>query len=194
MRHYEIVFLVHPDQSEQVPAMIERYRTMVTADGGQIHRIEDWGRRQLAHSIAKLHKAHYVLMNVECDSKTLDEIKGAFRFSDAVLRHLVILRNEAITELSLLAKPDDGRADDGRADNDKSDAEGRDDSSRDQPAVDEASAAPAEKSPAAEDPIVGASVVADIEPESIDPESIDPGSEENSAEPVADDQSAGTQT
>jgi len=189
MRHYEIVFLVHPDQSEQVPAMIERYRTMVTADGGQVHRIEDWGRRQLAHSIAKLHKAHYVLMNVECDSKTLDEIKGAFRFSDAVLRHLVILRNEAITELSLLAKPDDGRADDRRADNDKSDTEGRDDSSRDQPAVDEASAEPAEKSPVAEDPVVGASMVADIEPESIDP-----APEENSAEPVADDQSAGTQT
>jgi small subunit ribosomal protein S6 len=105
MRHYEIVFLVHPDQSEQVPAMIERYRTMVTTDGGQVHRLEDWGRRQLAHTIAKLHKAHYVLMNIECDSEALDQILGAFQFSDAVLRHMVIRRDEAITEPSLLAKP-----------------------------------------------------------------------------------------
>jgi len=105
MRHYEIVFLVHPDQSEQVPAMIERYRTMVTTGGGQVHRLEDWGRRQLAHTIAKLHKAHYVLMNIECDSEALDQILGAFQFSDAVLRHMVIRRDEAITEPSLLAKP-----------------------------------------------------------------------------------------
>jgi small subunit ribosomal protein S6 len=105
MRHYEIVFLVHPDQSEQVPAMIERYRAMATAGGGQVHRLEDWGRRQLAHTIAKLHKAHYVLMNIECDSEALDQILGAFRFSDAVLRHLVIRRDEAVTEPSLLAKP-----------------------------------------------------------------------------------------
>jgi small subunit ribosomal protein S6 len=105
MRHYEIVFLVHPDQSEQVPAMIERYRTMATADGGQVHRLEDWGRRQLSHTIAKLHKAHYVLMNIECDNDALDQILGAFRFSDAVLRHLVIRRDEAVTEPSLLAKP-----------------------------------------------------------------------------------------
>ena len=90
MRHYEIVFLVHPDQSEQVPAMIERYRGMITAGGGAIHRLEDWGRRQLAFPIAKVHKAHYVLMNIECDKKTLDELTGAFRFSDAVIRHLVV--------------------------------------------------------------------------------------------------------
>ena len=90
MRHYEIVFLVHPDQSEQVPAMLERYNGMITAGSGTIHRLEDWGRRQLAFPIAKVHKAHYVLMNIECDSKTLDELTGAFRFSDAVLRHLVI--------------------------------------------------------------------------------------------------------
>ena len=89
MRHYEIVFLVHPDQSEQVPAMIERYRGMIAAGSGAVHRLEDWGRRQLAFPIAKVHKAHYVLMNIECDSKTLDELTGAFRFSDAVLRHLV---------------------------------------------------------------------------------------------------------
>ena len=110
MRHYEIVFLVHPDQSEQVPAMIERYGAMVTVGGGKIHRLEDWGRRQLAHSIVKLHKAHYVLMNIECDQSALDEILAAFKFSDAVLRHLVIRRDEAITEASLLAKPEDQRA------------------------------------------------------------------------------------
>jgi small subunit ribosomal protein S6 len=109
MRHYEIVFLVHPDQSEQVPAMIERYSAMATVGGGQIHRLEDWGRRQLSHSIAKLHKAHYVLMNIECDQSALDEILAAFKFSDAVLRHLVIRRDEAVTEASLLAKPEDHR-------------------------------------------------------------------------------------
>ncbi len=107
MRHYEIVFLVHPDQSEQVPAMIERYTGMLTAGGGQVHRLEDWGRRQLAYPIAKVHKAHYVLMNVECDQATLDELLGAFRFSDAVLRHLVIRRDEAVTEPSPLAKAPD---------------------------------------------------------------------------------------
>ena len=90
MRHYEIVFLVHPDQSEQVPAMVERYRGMIAAGGGAIHRLEDWGRRQLAFPIAKIHKAHYVLMNIECDGKALEELTGAFRFSDAVLRHLVV--------------------------------------------------------------------------------------------------------
>ena len=104
MRHYEIVFLVHPDQSEQVPAMIERYTAMVTRDGGHMHRLEDWGRRQLAHTISKVHKAHYVMMNVECDNKAMEEILGAFRFSDAVLRHLVIRRDEAVTEASPLAK------------------------------------------------------------------------------------------
>jgi small subunit ribosomal protein S6 len=114
MRHYEIVFLVHPDQSEQVPAMIERYSAMATADGGKVHRLEDWGRRQLSHSIAKLHKAHYVLMNIECDQRALDEILGAFKFSDAVLRNLVIRRDEAITEASLLAKPEEQRATDVR--------------------------------------------------------------------------------
>jgi small subunit ribosomal protein S6 len=106
MRHYEIVFLVHPDQSEQVPAMVERYQSVVTNGGGQVHRLEDWGRRQLTHSIAKLHKAHYVLMNIECDKSVLDEILGAFKFNDAVLRHLVIKRDEAITETSQLAKPE----------------------------------------------------------------------------------------
>ncbi len=107
MRHYEIVFLVHPDQSEQVPAMIERYTGMVETHGGKVHRLEDWGRRQLAHAINKVHKAHYVMMNLECESAALDEIVGAFRFSDAVLRHLVIRRDEAITEPSPLAKSAD---------------------------------------------------------------------------------------
>jgi small subunit ribosomal protein S6 len=104
MRHYEIVFLVHPDQSEQVPAMMERYRNMIEGAGGRIHREEDWGRRQLAHSISKVHKAHYLLLNIEVDKPTLDELVGAFRFSDAVLRYLVISREEAITEPSHMAK------------------------------------------------------------------------------------------
>jgi small subunit ribosomal protein S6 len=103
MRHYEIVFLVHPDQSEQVPAMVERYQGMVTASGGAVHRTEDWGRRQLAHPINKIHKAHYVLLNVECNYDVIEEIKGAFRFNDAVLRHLVISRDKAITEASPMA-------------------------------------------------------------------------------------------
>jgi small subunit ribosomal protein S6 len=113
MRHYEIVFLVHPDQSEQVPAMIERYKGIVASGGGKMHRLEDWGRRQLTHTIAKVHKAHYVLMNVECVKATLDELTDAFRFSDAVLRHLVIRRDEAVTEPSLLAKSSDDDARDG---------------------------------------------------------------------------------
>ena len=103
MRHYEIVFLVHPDQSEQVPAMVERYQGMVTESGGNVHRTEDWGRRQLAHPITKIHKAHYILLNIECDFRVIEEIKGAFRFNDAVLRHLVIARDEAITEASPMA-------------------------------------------------------------------------------------------
>jgi small subunit ribosomal protein S6 len=98
------VFLVHPDQSEQVPAMMERYRNMIEGANGQIHRQEDWGRRQLAHSISKVHKAHYLLLNIECDKATLDELIGAFRFSDAVLRYLVIARDEAVTEPSFMAK------------------------------------------------------------------------------------------
>lgn len=103
MRHYEIVFLVHPDQSEQVPAMVERYQGMVSGSGGAVHRTEDWGRRQLAHPINKVHKAHYVLLNVECDCPVIEEIKGAFRFNDAVLRHLVIARKDAVTEASPMA-------------------------------------------------------------------------------------------
>jgi small subunit ribosomal protein S6 len=104
MRHYEIVFLVHPDQSEQVPAMIERYQNMVTNNGGSVHRLEDWGRRLLAYPINKVHKAHYVLMNIECDDVTLEQMTSGFRFNDAVIRDLVVRRDEAITEPSLLAK------------------------------------------------------------------------------------------
>ena len=104
MRHYEIVFLVHPDQSEQVPAMIERYRSMIEAGGGNIHREEDWGRRQLAYPIQKLHKAHYVLMNIECDRAVLEELESAFRFNDAVLRNLIMSKDAAATDVSFMAK------------------------------------------------------------------------------------------
>ena len=104
MRHYEVVFLVHPDQSEQVNAMIDRYRTMIETNGGTIHRLEDWGRRQLAYPIIKVHKAHYVMMNIEVNNPTLNELVSAFRFNDAVLRHLVISRDKALTEPSLMAK------------------------------------------------------------------------------------------
>jgi len=103
MRHYEIVFLVHPDQSEQVPAMVEKYQGMVTGAGGSVHRSEDWGRRQLAHPINKIHKAHYALLNVECNFPVIEEIKSAFKFNDAVLRSLVISRDEAVSEASPMA-------------------------------------------------------------------------------------------
>ena len=104
MRHYEVVFLVHPDQSEQVPAMIERYRSMIESAKGAIHRLEDWGRRQLAYPLNKVHKAHYVLMNIECELATLRELESAFRFNDAVLRSLVIKRKQAVTSPSPLVK------------------------------------------------------------------------------------------
>jgi small subunit ribosomal protein S6 len=107
VRHYEIVVLVHPDQSEQVPAMLERYKNMVTSGGGNVHRVEDWGRRQLAYPIAKVHKAHYLLMNIETDQKTLDDLTGSFRFSDAVLRHLVTKVDSAITEPSPMARAEE---------------------------------------------------------------------------------------
>jgi small subunit ribosomal protein S6 len=109
MRHYEIVFLVHPDQSEQVPGMIDRYKATIEGKNGKIHRLEDWGRRQLAFIIQKIHKAHYVLMNIECDQETLDELESAFRFNDAVLRHMVIKCDKAETEPSPLLKKDDDR-------------------------------------------------------------------------------------
>jgi len=104
MRHYEIVFLVHPDQSEQVPAMIDRYQSIVTSNNGTIHRLEDWGRRLLAYPINKIHKAHYVLMNIECDAESLSQLTDGFRFNDAVIRNLVIKKDEAVTEASHLIK------------------------------------------------------------------------------------------
>jgi small subunit ribosomal protein S6 len=139
MRHYEIVFLVHPDQSEQVPGMVERYRAMIEVNGGTIHREEDWGRRQLAFPIAKIHKAHYILLNIECDKPTLDELLGAFRFNDAVLRHLVVNRKQAVTVPSPMAKSGEGddrpgsrrdeeraRSDDSTSDDSTSDGSGDD--------------------------------------------------------------------
>ena len=111
MRHYEIVFLVHPDQSEQVPAMIERYKGAIEAGNGKIHRLEDWGRRQLAYPIQNLVKAHYVLMNVEAEQAVLDEMVDGFRFNDAVLRHLVMRRDDAVTEQSLIMKNKDEKGD-----------------------------------------------------------------------------------
>ncbi len=104
MRHYEICFIVHPDQSEQVPGMLERYRALITGQGGQVHRVEDWGRRQLAYPLDKLVKAHYVLMNVECGKPTLDELEHAFRYNDAVLRHLTVGMKKAVTTPSPMMK------------------------------------------------------------------------------------------
>ena len=111
MRHYEIVFIVHPDQSEQVPAMIERYKSLVASRNGQIHRLEDWGRRQLAYPIQNLVKAHYVLLNIEAEQSVLDELVDTFRFNDAILRHLVMRRDDAVTEQSLIMKNKDEKGD-----------------------------------------------------------------------------------
>ncbi|HJW25440.1 MAG TPA: 30S ribosomal protein S6 [Rhodocyclaceae bacterium] len=110
MRHYEIVFIVHPDQSEQVPGMVERYRAIVTAKGGKIHRLEDWGRRQLAYPIQKIHKAHYVLMNIECDGETLGELEHSFKFNDAVLRHLTVKMKAAVTTPSPMMKEEKSKS------------------------------------------------------------------------------------
>lgn len=114
MRHYEIVFLVHPDQSEQVPAMIERYRGIIESHEGVIHRLEDWGRRQLAYPINKIYKAHYTLLNIESDQAGIDELTSAFKFNDAVIRHMVLLENRAKTEASPLIKKDESRGEDDR--------------------------------------------------------------------------------
>ena len=118
MRHYEIVFIVHPDQSEQVPAMVDRYRQMVTGRKGNIHRLEDWGRRQLAYPIQHLAKAHYVLMNIECGAEVLNELESGFRFNDAVLRHLIVGREEAVTEQSFILKNKDDKGERRRRDED----------------------------------------------------------------------------
>ncbi|MDS4025869.1 MAG: 30S ribosomal protein S6 [Candidatus Contendobacter sp.] len=126
MRHYEIVFMVHPDQSDQVQAMIDRYRALIEEDGGKIHRLEDWGRRQLAYPISKVHKAHYVLMNVECSQPVLEEMQSAFRFNDAVIRNLIIQRDGPETEPSpLIRSRDERESRDDRDDRDDREPRGR---------------------------------------------------------------------
>jgi small subunit ribosomal protein S6 len=122
MRHYEVVFMVHPDQSEQVPAMVERYKTLIEGSNGKIHRLEDWGRRQLAYPIENLVKAHFVLMNIECNQAVLTELTDSFRFNDAVLRNLVVSMDEAVTEQSLIMKHKDDKGDRRRRDEDSSEA------------------------------------------------------------------------
>ncbi|CBL45965.1 30S ribosomal protein S6 [gamma proteobacterium HdN1] len=141
MRHYEIVFMVHPDQSEQVPGMVERYKGVITEGGGKIHRFEDWGRRQLAYPIDKIHKAHYILMNVECSQEALDELGTNFRYNDAVLRNIVIRKDEAVTSESPMLKAGDkpererrspmGSRGDSETDMDSDDSDDSDDSSED---------------------------------------------------------------
>ena len=134
MRHYEIVFLVHPDQSEQVPAMIDRYKALIEADGGKVHRLEDWGRRQLAYPIENLAKAHYVMLNIEVGQNALNELESGFRFNDAVLRHLVVKRDEADTEPSFILKSkekDDAKSTRRRDDEGDGEGRGRDRDDRD---------------------------------------------------------------
>jgi small subunit ribosomal protein S6 len=137
MRHYEIVLLVHPDQSEQVPGMLERYRSLVETNGGKVHRSEDWGRLQLAYTIDKLHKAHYLMLNIECDAATLEELEGIFRFNDAILRHLTVRKDEAETEPSIMLQRKENKDereksrrasyDDDNDDDDDSDSDSDDD-------------------------------------------------------------------
>jgi len=173
MRHYEIVFLVHPDQSEQVPAMVEKYQGMVTESGGGVHRSEDWGRRQLAHPINKIHKAHYALLNVECDFAVIEEIKSAFKFNDAVLRSLVISCDDAVTEASPMAvavaeeKAKEKEAQQRREAKAVAEAAMRTeraDKAKAEEASEEASAPVAEE-PATEEPAAEAAVEAPVEPE-----------------------------
>ena len=127
MRHYEIVFMVHPDQSDQVQAMVDRYRAMIEEDGGKIHRLEDWGRRQLAYPVNKIHKAHYVLMNIECNQPVLEEIQSAFRFNDAVIRNLIIQKDGPETEPSPLIRSRDEPRDEREARGGRTDREEADD-------------------------------------------------------------------
>ena len=148
MRHYEIVFLVHPDQSEQVPAMIDRYKKVIEDAKGTIHRLEDWGRRQLAYQIQKIHKAHYVMMNIECDQATLDELENAFRFNDAVLRNLVIRRKAAITEPSPMAQTEER---DSRGRDDRSNRASREEKPAAAPAPAPAETKPVEEAKPAEE-------------------------------------------
>jgi len=148
MRHYEIVFLVHPDQSEQVPAMIERYKTLIEGNGsGKIHRLEDWGRRQLAYPIQHLAKAHYVLMNIECGAEVLNELESGFRFNDAVLRHLIMKREDAVTEMSAIMKNKDDKGERRRRDDEGFGFGDDDDAPR--PRRDREARPPREEAPAA---------------------------------------------
>lgn len=147
MRHYEVVFLVHPDQSEQVPGMVERYTKAITDDGGKIHRQEDWGRRQLAYSINKIHKAHYILLNVECSENVLDELTTNFRYNDAILRHLVIRMDDAVVEESPIMKAEkEGRERKNRREEEASQNSARKETAEETPAeTDEAPAAQGEE-------------------------------------------------
>ena len=159
MRHFEICFLVHPDQSEQVPAMLERYRNLIESRNGKVHRLEDWGRRQLAFPIVKLHKAHYILINIECDNETLAELEGAFRFNDAVLRHLTIRRQEAITEQSLMMKAKEDKDRPGRDYSDRKRADSDlDDDIEDE--LDESDDIDSEDDEGSDDDVLGSSVSA----------------------------------
>jgi len=144
VRHYEIVFMVHPDQSEQVPGMIERYTNVITKDGGQIHRLEDWGRRQLAYHISKIHKAHYVLMNVEATNEAMEELTTTFRYNDAVIRNLVMRRDEAVTEESLIMKSEKEDRERKSRYQERQAAETRTEPSEDAETADKDSTAPAE--------------------------------------------------
>ena len=151
MRHYEIVFIVHPDQSEQVPAMVERYKGVIAARSGTVHRLEDWGRRQLSYPIQKVHKAHYVLMNIECDQSTLDELEHAYKFNDAVVRHLIVNMTRAVTEPSPMMKEEKSRSvvgDGARSDGARSEG-ARPDGARPEPARTEGVEKPAPSETAA---------------------------------------------
>ena len=172
MRHYEICFLVHPDQSEQVPAMLERYRNMIEEKKGSIHRLEDWGRRQLAYPIVKLHKAHYVLMNIECDNDTLAELEGAFKFNDAVLRHLTIRRQDAVVEQSEMLKAKEEKDRSSRDHSDRRRASESDMPAEVKEAVKEPEEAAAKEEPAAEAEVEAATeeTAAEEEAVSVTPE------------------------
>jgi small subunit ribosomal protein S6 len=197
MRHYEIVFLVHPDQSEQVPAMVEKYQGMVTESGGSVHRSEDWGRRQLAHPINKIHKAHYALLNVECDFPVIEEIKTAFKFNDAVLRNLVISRDDAVTEASPMAvavaeeKAKEKEAQQRREAKAVAEAAMRTEAAEEEKADEGAEEAKAEEpdaeKPAAEEPVAEEAAAEKSAVEEAAPEA---DAEAASDEPVVDDDSA----
>jgi len=172
MRHYEICFLVHPDQSEQVPAMLERYRSLIEENKGSIHRLEDWGRRQLAYPVAKLHKAHYVLMNIECDSTTLNELESVFRFNDAVLRHLTIRRQVALTEPSemLKAKEEKDRSSRDQGDRRRAPSEARPAAAKEAPKAEAGTATVDQAADAAPEVVsVPEATTAPEEPETITP-------------------------